>query len=53
MDFDDTSDEAAWRGECRGFLERQAQLKPERVDWGESYWAKTRTPEEEAEKKPY
>jgi alkylation response protein AidB-like acyl-CoA dehydrogenase len=49
MDFDDSPEEAAWRDRCRTFLEAHAQRRPERVDWGESYWAKTRSPAEEAE----
>ncbi len=48
MDFDDSPEEAVWRDRCRAFLEAHAALKPERVDWGESYWAKARTVEEEA-----
>ncbi|MEZ5167443.1 MAG: acyl-CoA dehydrogenase family protein [Acidimicrobiales bacterium] len=49
MDFDDTPEEAAWREECRTFLAAHATLKPEKIDWGQSYWARTRTPEEDVE----
>jgi alkylation response protein AidB-like acyl-CoA dehydrogenase len=47
MDFDDTPEEATWREECRTFLGAHAELKPERIDWGQSYWAKARTAREE------
>lgn len=40
MDFDDTPEEAAWRGQCRDFLGRHAELLPQKVDLSESYWAK-------------
>lgn len=49
MDFDDTPEEAAWRTECRSFLDAHAELKPERPDWGDSYWAKSRTDAEQDE----
>ncbi len=48
MDFDDTAEEAAWREECRAFLGRHAELKPEVVDWGESYWAMARSAADDA-----
>ena len=47
MDFDDTPEEAAWREECRSFLDQHAELKPEVVDWSQSYWARPPTAEEE------
>ena len=43
MDFDDTAEEAAWREECRAFLGRHAEPKPEVVDWGASFWAMARS----------
>lgn len=49
MDFDDTPEEAVWRAECNEFLAAHASLKPERADLGQSFWARARTPEEEAE----
>lgn len=49
MDFDDTPEEAAWRAECNEFLSAHAELKPERADLGQSFWARTRTPQEEAD----
>lgn len=47
MDFDDTPEEAAWREECNVFLAAHAELKPDRADLGQSYWARSRTPDEE------
>ncbi|MEM7141241.1 MAG: acyl-CoA dehydrogenase family protein [Actinomycetota bacterium] len=49
MDFDDTPEEAAWREECNAFLSQHAELKPDRPNLGQSYWAKARSDEEEAE----
>lgn len=49
MDFDDTPEEAAWRDECNAFLSQHAELKPERADLGQSYWAKARSEGEEQE----
>ncbi|MEQ8840965.1 MAG: acyl-CoA dehydrogenase family protein [Acidimicrobiales bacterium] len=48
MDFDDTPEEASWRNECNVFLAAHAELKPEKSDLGQSYWARTRSSEEEA-----
>ncbi len=39
MDFDDTPEEAAWRLECRAFLERHASRRDGAIDWSESHWA--------------
>lgn len=49
MDFDDSPEEAAWRADCHEFLRAHAKLKPERVDLGQSYWARSRTSAEEAD----
>jgi alkylation response protein AidB-like acyl-CoA dehydrogenase len=47
VDFDDTPEEITWRVECRAFLDAHAELKPEKADLGQSFWAKVRTAEEE------
>ena len=39
MDFDDTPEEAAWRLECRAFLDAHASRRDGPVDWSESHWA--------------
>jgi alkylation response protein AidB-like acyl-CoA dehydrogenase len=49
VDFDDTPEEAAWRVECNEFLRAHAELKPEKADLGQSYWAKARDAAEEAD----
>ncbi len=47
MDFDDTPEEAAFRAECRAFLDDHARLKPTAIDWSQSYWARPASPDEE------
>lgn len=49
MNFDDTPEEAAWREECTAFLDAHASRKPDKADLGQSYWARARTAEEEAD----
>ena len=49
MDFDDTPEETTWRAECNEFLSSHAQLKPEKADLGQSFWARSRSAEEEAD----
>lgn len=39
MDFDDTPDEAAWRVECRAFLDAHASRRDGAIDWATSPWA--------------
>ncbi len=39
MDFDDTPDEAAWRVECRAFLDAHALRRDGAIDWATSHWA--------------
>ncbi len=47
MDFEDTPEETKWREACTVFLGAHAELKPEKMDLGQSFWARSRTPEEE------
>ncbi len=47
MDFDDTPEEAAFRAECRAFLDDVAPLKPADIDWSLSYWATVPSPADE------
>ncbi|MGI9603782.1 MAG: acyl-CoA dehydrogenase family protein [Acidimicrobiales bacterium] len=47
MNFDDSPAEAAFRRECREFLDRHAELKPDRVDWSQSYWARPPSDDED------
>lgn len=49
MNFDDTPEEAAWRAQCHAFLGAHAARKPDKADLGQSYWARARTAEEEAD----
>ncbi len=46
MDFDDTPEEAAWRRECRAFLDAHATRRTGSIDWSQSLWTK---PADEAE----
>lgn len=46
MDFDDTPEEAAWRLECREFLDAHASRRTGTVDWAESHWAIHPSPDE-------
>ena len=46
MDFDDTPDEAAWRLECRAFLDAHASRRSGAIDWAESHWAIHPSPDE-------
>ena len=46
MDFDDTPEEAAWRAECRAFLEQHAERRSGPIDWSQSLWAKSASEEE-------
>lgn len=46
MDFDDTPEEAAWRLECRAFLDAHASRRDGAIDWSESHWAIHPSPEE-------
>ncbi len=39
MDFDDTPEEAAWRVECRDFLDAHASRRDGAIDWSASHWA--------------
>lgn len=46
MDFDDTRAEAAWREECRDFLDAHASRRVGAIDWSQSLWAKPAAAEE-------
>ncbi|MEM9468333.1 MAG: acyl-CoA dehydrogenase family protein, partial [Actinomycetota bacterium] len=48
MDFDDTPEEAAWRAECRAFLDAHAERRVGTIDHSTSLWAR-RASEEEIE----
>lgn len=49
MDFDDTAEEAAWRAECRAFLDAHAALRDGVADF--SSWARVRTDAEAEEQR--
>ena len=49
MNFDDSPEEAAFRLECRAFLDQQAERKPDQIDWSQSYWASPPTEDEDDE----
>jgi alkylation response protein AidB-like acyl-CoA dehydrogenase len=46
VDFDDTPEEAAWREECRSFLDAHATRRTGTIDWSQSLWAKPASDEE-------
>jgi alkylation response protein AidB-like acyl-CoA dehydrogenase len=48
VDFDDSAEEAEFRLECRAFLDKHADLKPEIKDFSTSYWAQPSTSKDEA-----